>query len=102
MTIVTVLCVTLTWAHVVVLLKDRIHRGDWYFPDGDRLPFIGSSVPIGEGRTAQIVVIRRTSATGPTGIYRCDIATNAVHHPTDISVRDSVYVGLYLDPCQQQ
>ena len=88
-----------------------IHRGDWYFPDGDRLPFIGSSVPIGEGRTAQIVVIRRTSATGPTGIYRCDIPTNAVHHPTDISVRDSVYVGLYLangmyvfirDPCQQQ
>ena len=72
-----------------------IHRGDWYFPDGDRLPFPGPSVPIGEGRTAQIAVIRRTTATGPTGIYRCDIPTIAVHHDTDISVRETVYVGLY-------
>ena len=85
------------------------NQGDWYFPDGDRLPFSGSSVPIGEGRAALIVTIRRTNATGPTGIYRCDIATNAVHDDTDISVRDTVYVGLYLangmyvfirDPCQ--
>ena len=72
-----------------------IHRGDWYFPDGTRLPFIGGSVPIGLGRGAQRVAIRRTAATGPTGIYRCRIATNAVHSNTDISVRDSVYVGLY-------
>ena len=87
------------------------HRGDWYFPDGTRLPFVGSSVPIGLGRGAQIAVIRRTSGTGPTGIYRCDIATEAVHDNNDISVRDSVYVGLYpadgmyvfiRDPCQQQ
>ena len=33
------------------------HRGDWYFPDGTRLPFASSSVPIGEGRAAQRVVI---------------------------------------------
>ena len=72
-----------------------IHRGDWYFPDGTVLPFIGDSVPIGLGRSAQRVVIRRTSATGPTGIYRCDIPTNAVHDDTDISVRDTIYVGLY-------
>ena len=72
------------------------HRGDWYFPNGTRLPFAGSSVPIGEARGAQIVTIRRTTATGPTGIYRCDIPTIAVHHDTDISVRDTVYVGLYL------
>ncbi|CAI8049107.1 hypothetical protein GBAR_LOCUS27045, partial [Geodia barretti] len=30
-----------------------------------------------------------------TGIYRCCIPTNAVHDVTDISVRDTVYVGLY-------
>ena len=71
------------------------HRGDWSFPDGTRLPFSGSSVPIYLGRTAQIATIRRTNdATGPTGIYRCDIPTNAVHN-TDDSVRVSVYVGLY-------
>ena len=72
-----------------------IHSGNWFFPDGTLLPFIGPSVPIGFGRTAQIAVIRRTTATGPTGIYRCDIPTVAVHSNTDNSVRDSVYVGLY-------
>ena len=72
------------------------HRGSWYFPDGTRLPFIGNSVPIGLGRAAHISVIRRSSgATEPTGIYRCDIATNAVHSDTDESVGETVYVGLY-------
>ena len=72
------------------------HRGDWYFPNGDRLPFIGPSVPIGLGRGDQIAIIRRTNdATGPTGIYRCRIATNEVHSDTDQSVGETVYVGLY-------
>ena len=74
-----------------------IHRGNWSFPDGTRLPFSGPSIPIGLGRTAQIAVIRRTTATGPTGIYRCDIPTDAVFHTTDISLTDTVYVGLYTD-----
>ena len=73
-----------------------IHRGSWYFPNGTtRLPFIDSNVPFGFGRAAQLAVIRRTTATGPTGIYRCDIATNAVHSDTDQSVGETVYVGLY-------
>ena len=71
------------------------HRGDWSFPDGTQLPFSGPGVTIYLGRAAQLAIIRRTTATGPTGIYRCRIATNAVHSNTDISVRDSVYVGLY-------
>ena len=71
-----------------------IHRGDWYFPDRILLPFSG---PIYLGRGAQRVIIRRTGgATEPTGIYRCRIATVAVHSDTDQSVGDSVYVGLYL------
>ena len=71
------------------------HRGSWYFPDGTVLLFATGSVPIGLGRGAQRVVIRRTFATGPTGIYRCDITTNAVHSDTDQSVGETVYVGLY-------
>ena len=72
------------------------HRGDWSFPDGTVLPFISKSVPIGLGRGIMIAVIRRTNdATGPTGIYRCCIATNAVHSNTDESVGETVYVGLY-------
>ena len=69
-----------------------VHRGDWYFPDGTVLPFSGT---IYLGRGPQRVVIRRTTATGPTGIYRCRIATDAVHSDTDRSVGETVYVGLY-------
>ena len=73
---------------------EGVHRGDWYFPAGGRLQFSGD---IYEDRNAQRVDLRRSNnANSPVGIYRCDIATNAVHHDTDISVRDSpVYVGLY-------
>ena len=70
------------------------HRGDWYFPNGTRLTFF--SGVMNERRGAQRVDLRQTSATGPTGIYRCDIPTRAVHYVTDTSVRDTVYVGLYI------
>ena len=69
------------------------HRGDWYFPDGTRLPLSGN---VYEGRGAQRVELRRTNATRPTGIYHCGIPTNAVHGITDLSVRDTVYVRLYI------
>ena len=59
-----------------------IHRGNWSFPDGTLLPSIGNSIPIGLGRAAQRALIRRTTATGPTGIYCCDIPTIAVHSDT--------------------
>ena len=71
------------------------HRGDWYFPDGTTLPFPGLG-DIAEARGAQRVDIRRNNnANSPAGIYRCDIPTDAVHDISDISVRDTVYVGLY-------
>ena len=71
------------------------HRGDWYFPDGTRLPFSGLGDTY-EAREAQQVDIRhRNYADSPSGIYRCDIPTNAVHDENDISVRETVYVGLY-------
>ena len=73
---------------------DGSHRGDWYFPDGNRLPFGGD---ITQNRDAGRVALRRSNnAISPVGIYRCGIPTNAVHHETDRSVRDTVYVGLYI------
>ena len=70
-----------------------VNRGDWYFPNDSRLGFSGD---IYEFRRAQRVDLRRSNnANSPTGIYRCDIPTNAVNDDTDISVRDTVYVGLY-------
>ena len=74
-----------------------VHRGDWYFPDGDRLPFNGDNVGFFEFRVSQGVDIRLwNNANSPTvGIYRCYIPTIAIHDDTDASVRDTVYVGLY-------
>ena len=79
------------------------HRGDWYFPDGNRLPFpLSSSVGIHESRDAQQVDLRRrNNDNSPSGIYRCDIPTNAVHHETDRSVRETVYLGLYATGGEQ-
>ena len=71
------------------------HRGDWYFPNGNRLPFSDSG-GIYERRTSLRVDLRhRNSATSPVGIYRCGIPTNAVHNDNDNSVRATVYVGVY-------
>ena len=72
------------------------HRGDWYFPNGTRLPFISNTGTFYETRGGeQVDIHRRSGADPPSGIYRCDIPTNAVHHETDNSVRETVYVGLY-------
>ena len=69
-------------------------RGDWFFPDGSRLPF--SDRHIYESRGHRRVDLRRSNnPTSPVGIYSCDIPTIAVHYSTDNSVRATVYVGLY-------
>ena len=90
--VVTVFSLILTCNHVVLLVTG-VHRGDWYFPDGSRLKF---NDDIFEARGAQRVDLRRrNSATSPVGIYHCNIATVAVHDDSDISIRATVYVGLY-------
>ena len=66
------------------------HRGDWNFPNGDRLQFSGD---IFEARVAQRVDIRRrNSATSPVGIYRCNISVYDDNGENPVRV---VYVGLY-------
>ena len=76
-----------------------IHRGDWFPPGSEmRLPWRNENgePDIHEDRQDMVVHIRRrNNPTGPTGIYRCVIATNAVHNDSDRSVGETVYVGLY-------
>ena len=70
--------------------------GDWYFPDGDSLPLISPGIHIFVVRGAQRVALRRrNNAMSPSGVYRCDIPTDAVHDDNDLSVGETVYVGLY-------
>ena len=64
-------------------------RGDWHFPDGNRLPFSGN---VYEGRSDGLVLLFYTSSGGTSGIYRCDIETVAVNDNGD---HETVYVGLY-------
>ena len=83
----------ITDLHTCCSNTDGPHRGDWYFPDGTRLPFTGD---ISEHRDVQRVDLLHRKKNGIDGIYRCDISTDAVHE-IDASVRDTVYVGLYLN-----
>ena len=74
-------------------VREGPHRGDWYFPNGTRLPFPGHYYPIIETRKAQRIDLRHNeNANKPSGIYRCDVETVAVH---DNGMRETVYVGLY-------
>ena len=73
------------------------HRGDWIPPDNEeRLPFSWELGGTRESREAyRVDLYRRNNTDTPSGIYRCDIPTNAVHDIDDTSVRESVYVGIY-------
>ena len=72
-----------------------IHRGDWYFPNGTRLPFT-KRFGIYEVHVCQRVDLRHSSRAFASGIYHCNIPTIAVHDGKHTSVRDwPVYVGLY-------
>ena len=72
-------------------------RGDWFFPNGTRLPIFNEPGDIQESLQSQVVHIRRLNPAiiGPSGIYRCFIGTIAVHDNNDPSVGEAVYVGLY-------
>ena len=65
------------------------HRGQWYLPDG-QLVTGGDDVDFYQRNRSKVIDLRRRNdATSPTGIYRCEIPTNAVNEG------ESVYVGLY-------
>ena len=72
-----------------------IHRGDWFFPNGNRLQFDSSLNDIHQARRNRVVDLRRIRATLPSGIYHCGIETVASHNKK--MIKDKVYVGLYGD-----
>ena len=68
-------------------------RGDWFFPNGSRLPFPSTdgSATIFENRTYMGVELRRRKNTLQiSGIYCCNIGTRA-------TMNDGVYIGLYFN-----
>ena len=67
-------------------------RGDWYFPNGNRLQFSDAVGDVYEDRGPQRVDVYHRGTGGTSGIYRCDIETVAVNNNNG---RETVYVGLY-------
>ena len=78
---------------------DGSDRGDWYYPNGTRLPFSSNTIFFLR-RTQRVSLGRRemsTAGVAAEGIYRCSIETNAVRSDdiNDLTTRELVYVGLY-------
>ena len=70
-----------------------VHRGDWYYPDDSVL---AGAVAGDMHRGVQVVHLRRrNNATSPSGIYHCEIPTEAVNDDVNIIFGETVYVGLY-------
>ena len=68
-------------------------RGDWYFPNGDKLPFLNNdNIVLSEGRGSQQVNLYYRSDGGISGIYRCDIESIAVNNNNGYV---SLFIGLY-------
>ena len=73
-----------------------VHRGDWYFPNGSALVNAGGSGDIYKRRGYQVIHLRRrNTATSPSGIYHCEIPTEAVNDDVNTIFGETVYVGLY-------
>ena len=73
-----------------------VHRGDWYYPDGNVLSNAGGDDDIYRSRGVQVVHLRRRNdATSPSGIYCCEIETVAVNDDVNTITGETVYVGLY-------
>ena len=92
----TVYSVALTWAHAVVVIRVQT-GGDWYFPSGDRLQFSALNVVYEHRAYVRVDLRRNGNADTPSGIYRCDIETNAVNSNDDDTNtdRETVYAGIY-------
>ena len=70
------------------------YRGDWYFPNGSRLPFVDHDRhAIAQQRAAQRVELVHINDGDVSGIYLCNITTTV--DSNDEGVRGFVYIGLY-------
>ena len=78
-----------------------INHGDWWFPDGNRLPQynIFARDVVYEVLGPKRVDLRRrdNSGTPPSGLYHCDIPTGVLPIPIGSAMRKRVYVGLYAN-----
>ena len=63
--------------------------GNWYFPNGTRVPSSGSQWDFHRTRGQMVVLLHRRRG-GENGIYRCDIPD-----ATNVNVFQTIYIGVY-------
>ena len=61
--------------------------GNWFFPNGSRVPNSGSQSPFFTSRSEMAVHLQRKRG-GVEGIYRCEI-------PDTMNVTQNIYIGVY-------
>ena len=70
------------------------YRGDWLFPNGERLPFRYDLIegPFEVRGDMDVTLFYPNNNVPREGIYECLIETNAVHNNGN---RENIYIGLY-------
>ena len=61
--------------------------GNWFFPNGTRVPSSGQQWDFHRTRGASVVLLYRRRG-GEDGIYRCEI-------PDSLNVTQTIYIGVY-------
>ena len=61
--------------------------GNWYFPNGTRVPGSGKHWNFYRTRDQMVVIMHRRRG-GVAGIYRCEI-------PVSTNVNQTIYIGVY-------
>ena len=61
--------------------------GNWYFPNGTKVPSIGKQWDFDRTRGQMVVSMHRRRG-GVAGIYRCDISVST-------NVTQAIYIGVY-------
>ena len=84
------LCITNQTAccrHTDVVSGNWSVFGDWYFPNGTRVPSSGAQWDFHRTRGEMKVLLHRRRG-GEEGIYRCEI-------PDAMNVNQTIYIGVY-------
>ena len=67
--------------------ETKLVLGNWFFPNGTRVPSMGASSDFYRERGHMVVNLNRRGG-GEEGIYRCKI-------PDSMNVTQNIYIGVY-------
>ena len=72
-----VICMT-TRINCCTNAMGEMRNGEWYYPNGDRVPTEGAGLDFYRNRgTQQVILNRRNDAMSPTGCFCCELVNVA-------------------------